>query len=156
MYSKYQIIKVLENFFRSMNYFSWIKLILFLIHLKCWYYNSQYAELPYLSHHLCPIFFSQLNALQHTSYRVLHRFQYFVPPHSTTSHHKYWIYQIIYKSKLIKLVIKLYVDHDTLWVEQGIHQKAESLRTASPSSLDNMVNNSSNLISKYAEFSTKC
>ena len=53
MYSKYQIMKILKNCFRSMNCFFWIKLILVLIHLKYWYYNSSYAELPYLPHHIC-------------------------------------------------------------------------------------------------------
>ena len=87
------------------------------------------------------------NPLQHTSHHFLHRFQYFVLPHSTTSNHEYWIYQIIYKAKPIKLVIKLYIDHDTWWVKHATHQKA-----ASPSNLDNMVNNSSNFNTKYAEF----
>ena len=55
----------------------------------------------------------------------------------------------------IKFVIKLYTDHDTLWVKHATYQKAESLRLAYPSSLDNMVNNSSKFNAKYAEFSTK-
>ena len=67
----------------------------------------------------------------------------------------YWIYQIICKAKPIKFAIKLHTDHDALWVKHAIHQKAESLRTASPSNLDKMVSNSSNLNAKYAEFSTK-
>ena len=68
----------------------------------------------------------------------------------------YWIYQIIYKAKSIKFVFKLYTDHDTLWAKHGTHQKVEPLRTASPSNLGNMVNNSSNFNTKYVEFSTKC
>ena len=56
------------------------------------------------------------NPLQHKLHHVLHRFQYFVLPHSTTSYHKYWIYQIIYKAKPIKFVVKLYKDHDTLYL----------------------------------------
>ena len=68
---------------------------------------------------------------------------------------KYWIYQIICKAKPIEFAIKLHTDHDTLWVKHATHQKAESLRTASPSNLDKMVSNSSNLNAKYAEFSTK-
>ena len=55
MYSKYQIIKMLKNWFRSMNCFSWIKLILALVHLKYWYYNPPYAELLYRRHHICQI-----------------------------------------------------------------------------------------------------
>ena len=62
MYSKYQIIKILENCFQNIKCFSWIKLIPVLIHLKYWYYNSPYLELPCLPHH------------------VLHRFLYFLYP----------------------------------------------------------------------------
>ena len=61
----------------------------------------------------------------------------------------------MYKDKPVKFVIKLYADHDTLWVKHATHQKSESLRTASSSNLDNMVNNSTNFNTKYAEFSTK-
>ena len=43
-------IKILENCFQNMNYFSWIKLIPNLIYLKYWYYNSPYLELPCLPH----------------------------------------------------------------------------------------------------------
>ena len=92
---------------------------------------------------------------QHKPHHVLHRFQYFVLLHSTTSHHKYRIYQTRYKAKPIKFVIKLYTDRDTLWVKHATYQKAESLRPASPSYLDNMFNNSSKFNAKYAEFSTK-
>ena len=95
------------------------------------------------------------NPLQHKSHHILHRFQYFVLLHSTTSHHKYWIYQIIYKAKPIRFVIKPYTNHNTLWVKHATHQKAESLRTVFPSNLDNMVNNRSNFNAKYAEFCTK-
>ena len=56
MYSKYQIMKILENCFQNMNCFVWIKLILVLIHLEYRYYNSSYAELPnQLPQHLCQI-----------------------------------------------------------------------------------------------------
>ena len=37
------------------------------------------------------------------------------------------------------------------WVKHATRQKAVSLRTASPSNLDNMVNNSSNFNTKYAD-----
>ena len=56
MYSKYQIIKILSNCFRSINCSSWIKLIPVLIHLKYWYYHSPYLELPFLPHHFCLVF----------------------------------------------------------------------------------------------------
>ena len=95
------------------------------------------------------------NPLQHKPHHVLHRFQYFVQLYLTTSHHKYWIYPIIYKAKPIRVVIKLNTDHDTLWFKHATHQKAESLSTTSHSSLDNMVNNSSNFNTNYVEFSKK-
>ena len=106
---------------------------------------------PYLSNFIL----SNWNPLQHKSHHILHRFHYFVLLNSTTSHHKYWIYQIIYKAKPIRFVIKPYTDHNILWVKHATHQKAKSLRNVSPSNLDNMVNNSSNFKAKYAEFSTK-
>ena len=79
---------------------------------------------------------------------------YPILPQATTSigNTKSYIYIYIY---IYKFVIKLYTDHDTLWVKQATHQNAESLRTSSPSNLDNMVNNSSIVNTKYAEFSTK-
>ena len=55
MYSKYWLIKVLENGFINMDCFSWIRLIPFLIHLKYWYYNSLCLKLPCLSHYFCQI-----------------------------------------------------------------------------------------------------
>ena len=49
MYSKCQIIKILENCFQSMNCFSWTKLIFVPIHLKYWCYNSAHLELHSLT-----------------------------------------------------------------------------------------------------------
>ena len=46
LYSKYQIIEILENFFQNMTCFLWIKLISYLIHLKYWYYNTPSLQLP--------------------------------------------------------------------------------------------------------------
>ena len=51
--------------------------------------------------------------------------------------------------------LKLYTDHNTLLVRHATHQNAESLRAASLSKLDNMVNNNFIFHKKYAEFSTK-
>ena len=45
MHSKYQIIKILENYFQNLSSFSWIKLIPVVIHLKYWYCNSTYLDL---------------------------------------------------------------------------------------------------------------
>ena len=68
--------------------------------------------------------------LQHNPYHVLHHFLYFVLPHSITIHHKYCIYQTIWKP---------YADHNTVWDKRTTRQKSESLRAASLSMLNNMV-----------------
>ena len=90
------------------------------------------------------------NSLQHkhNPHHVLHQFSYFFLPHLITSHHKYWIYHTICKAKPIKFISKLYTDYNTLWIKQATHQKADSLRVASHSNLDNMVNNNSILSKK--------
>ena len=45
MYSKYQIIQILESCFQNINYFSWIRLTPVLIYLKYSYYNFPHLEL---------------------------------------------------------------------------------------------------------------
>ena len=50
---------------------------------------------------------------------------------------------------------QIYYQAHTLWVKDTTYQKAESLRAASLSKLDNMVNKNSIFNTKYAEFSTK-
>ena len=80
---------------------------------------------------------------------------YFFLLHSATSHHKYWTYQNIRKAKPSKFIIKLYTDHNTLWMKHATYHKTESLTAASLSKFDNMVNNNSVFNTKYAEFSTK-
>ena len=86
--------------------------------------------------------------------KLIHRFPYFVLPHSTTCHN-YWMYQTIWQPKPIKLIIKLYLNHNTLLVKHTTYQKAESLRFTSHSKLDNAVNNNSIFNTKCTEFSTK-
>ena len=109
-----------------------------------------------LSHHLCQILPQPTETpLQHNPHHVLHRFPYFVLPDSTTRYHKYWIYQTIWEAQPIKSIVKLYTDHNTLWVKHATHQKAESLRATSLSKLDNNVNNSSMFNTKYAQYFTK-
>ena len=121
-----------------MNCFSQIKLILVLIHLKYSYCNSPYAELSYLPHHLCQILPQPTETL--SSANLIMFFIGFnilsnpIRPQATTS--------IGYTKSYInpsqsKFVIKLYTDHDTLWVKHATHLKAEFLRTASSSNLDN-------------------
>ena len=112
-----------------------------LIHLKYWYCNSPYLELLCLSHHPCQILPKPTETpLQHNPHYVLHRFPYFALTHLTTHHHKYLKYPIICQSKPIKFNIKLYTDHNALWVKLATHQKAASLRAASLSKLGNTVN----------------
>ena len=93
MCSKYQIIKIFENYFANMNWFSCCFIMLFLRH-------------------------------------VFHRFCYFVLPHSTICHHKYWINQAICQAKSIKFIINLYTDCNTLWVKNVKHQKVESSKSS--------------------------
>ena len=87
------------------------------------------------------------NSLQHkhNPHHVLHQFSYFFLPHLITSHHKYWIYQTIFKAKPIKFISKLYTDYNTLWIKQATHQKADSLTT-----LSSIQSNT-----KYAKFSDR-
>ena len=59
------------------------------------------------------------------------------------------------QAKLLKFIIKLYKDNNTLWVKHATHQKAESLRAASLSKLDKMFNSNSIFNTKYTELSTK-
>ena len=51
--------------------------------------------------------------------------------------------------------MKLYLDHNNLWVKVATDQKAESLVAGVLSKLDNKANNKSISNKKYAEFSTK-
>ena len=74
------------------------------------------------------------NSLQHNPYNVLHWFPYFFLSHSATSHHKYLIYQNICNPQPSKFIIKLYTDHNPLWVKRATYHKAQSLRAASLSS----------------------
>ena len=121
--SNYQIIEILEIYFGNMNCFPWIKLISVLIHLKNWYYNTPSLQLHYLPRHLCRISPWPTGIHLHRNlHHVLHRFPYFSLTHST-AHHNYWIYQTICQAKLIKLIIKLYTDHNTLLVKYATYQK---------------------------------
>ena len=122
-------IRILEDFIQNMNCFSWINLVPVLVHPKYRYYSS-----PYSFPTSCTTsvkFYPSKVPLQHNSYYVLHRFPYFVLPHSTTHHHKYWIHQTIPQAKQLKRIIKLYICHNTLWGKHATHEKIESLRAAS-------------------------
>ena len=152
---KYQIMKILGNCFQNINCFSWIKLIQVLIHLKYWYYNSPYLEIPCLPHHLCQNLPWPTETLLSTILVMLFVGFPFFLTHSTTSHHTYWIYQTICKVKPIKFSIKLYTDLNTLCIKRATHQRGEYLRADFLSRLDNTVNNNSIFDTKYVEFSTK-
>ena len=74
----------------------------------------------------------------------------------TTCHHKYWIYRNLWQAKPIEIIIKLYPDHNNLYVNHATHQKAESLRVGSFSKLENTVSNNTIPNTKYAELFTEC
>ena len=71
------------------------------------------------------------------------------------TYHKDWIHQTKWQTKPIKFIIKLYTNHNTLWVKHATHQKAVSVRAASLSKLGNTVNNNSICNTKCFEFLTK-
>ena len=79
----------------------------------------------------------------------------FSPPPFNHTYLKDWINQTKRQAKSIKFIIKQYTNHNTLWVKHTTHQKAVSLRAASPSKLGNAVNNNSICNTKYFEFLTK-
>ena len=60
-----------------------------------------------------------------------------------------------FPSQANQIFNKLYEDHNTLKIKHAAHQKAESLRAASLSKLNNRVSNNSILNTKYVQFSTK-
>ena len=87
---------------------------------------SKYLELSSLLNHFCLIL-PQPNEtpLQHNHPHDLYRFSFFVLTHSTTCHHKHYMYQTIFQTKPIKFIVMLYPDHHNLWVKHTTHQKAE-------------------------------
>ena len=123
--------------------------------LKYWYYNNPSLQLPCLPRYVCRISpWPTETPLQHNHHHVLHQFPNFFLPHSTTRHN-FWIYQTICQAMLIKFIIKLYTNHNTLLVKHATYQKGESLTGASLSKLDNTVNSNFIFNTKYLGFSTK-
>ena len=61
----------------------------------------------------------------------------------------------MFQLKLIKFIIKLYANQNSLLVEHATYQKVESLRAASVSKLDNTANNNYIFNTKCLEFCTK-
>ena len=128
MYSKYHIINILEMFFSKYQL-----LFSFLDQASSNSHQSQILILQFPKLRACPPFspfllsfiLANWNPLQHNPHHVLHWLPYFVLPHLTTSHHKYWKYQITCKAKSTKFIYKLYTVHDTLWIQRATHQKAE-------------------------------
>ena len=144
MYSKYKIIKILENCFQNMNQANSCSDRSQILILQ--FPNLELHRLP---HHLCRILPRATETLlQHSTYHVLHRFPYFILTQSTTHYHKFWIYQTICQAKPIKCIMTLLADHNILWIEHVTHQKAES-------NLDNTIKNNSIFEKKHAGFSTK-
>ena len=149
MYTKYQIINILEIVFQNMNCFFRINLIPVLIDLKYWYCNPPYLQIFCFPYHSCLILPQPTEtSVRHSPHRVLHRLPCFSLAHSTTWHHKYWIYQTIWQAKPIRFIIKLHQDQNNLWVKKDAnHQKAESLRTRSAITtylIQNMLNSVQN------------
>ena len=64
------------------------------------------------------------------------------------------MYQSICQAKPVKFIVKLYTDNNNLRLKHITHQKAEPLKAASFSKLDNTASNSF-FNTKYSEFSTK-
>ena len=105
MYSKYQLTKLLANYFQNINRISWIKLIPVAIHLKHWYHDSPYLESLSFPHHLCKLLpWSTEIPPQRNPNHVLHQLPYVVLTHWTTHHYKYCIYQTIWQAKPIKFI----------------------------------------------------
>ena len=136
-----------------MNCFSQIKLILVLIHLKYRYYNTPSLYLPRPPHHFCLILPQKTEASLQKSSSCSFVVPYLVLPYST-KHYNQWLYKSIFQDRPSKSIITLYKNHITLG-QRHIHQKAESIRAASLSKLDNIVNNNSIFNTKCCEFSTK-
>ena len=142
MFSKCHMIKTLENCFRNMSCFFWIKLIPVLKKLIQKFPitrtplppSSSLSNFTSCLANCLQISLANWNSLQHNPYNVLHWFPYFFLSHSATCHHKYLIYQNICNAQPSKFIIKLYTDHNALWVKRATYQKAESLRAASLSS----------------------
>ena len=61
--------------------------------------------------------------LRYNPHQVLHWFPYFVLPNSSTHTYRYLIYQSICQVKPIKFIIKIYTDHNTLWVKHAAVKK---------------------------------
>ena len=138
MYSKYQIMKILENCFQNMNYFSWIKVIPVLIHLKYWYNNSPYLELPFLYDNSVKFYPSQLKPLFNTILiMLLIDFPILSYPISLRATTRIEYIKPYVKPNQSNFFIKLYTDHNTLLVKGVTYQKTESFRAASLSELDN-------------------
>ena len=126
--------KIIKKLFPQYEPLFSTKLIPVLLHLKYWSYDSPYIELTWIPHHLYQVLsYPTETPLQPNNHHLLQWFSYFVLPHSTKRHHKYWLYQTIWQLKPIKFIIKLFTDHHTLWVKHATHQKTESPRAAIPS-----------------------
>ena len=110
MHLNNQIIKILGNPFQNMNCLSWIKVMSVLIDFKYCYYNIPSPQFPCLPCHPCQISpWPSENPLQRNPHHVLHRFPYFVLPHSTTRHN-HQMYENICQAKPVKFNINLYLN----------------------------------------------
>ena len=154
MHLNYQIIKILGNCFRNINCFQFWS-ISNIDTTTTHPYSFPAIFVEFLHRHLCRIsLWPTETSLQHTHCHVLHQFSYFpdlIWPHATIIGYT----KPYAKPMLIKFIVKLYTNHNTLLVKHATYQKAESLRGGSLSKLDNIVNNNSIFNTECPELSTK-
>ena len=127
----------MQNCFQNAKFFYWTKLISVLIHLKHWYYDSPYLELPTT----LVMFFIGFPILS-----------YPIQPNATTSIGYTKSYGKSSQSNLLSSCLQIIISYGlgTLPIK-----KVKSLRTAFLSKIDNSVNSNSIFNTKYAEFFTK-
>ena len=133
-----------------MNSFSWIKLISVLINLKFQCCNISSLELPWLPHHLCQFLPCLLKRLLN-SILLIFFIGFSISSYPIRTYATIIRYQTICLAKPIKFISKLYTNHNTLLVKHATYQKAECLKTASLSKLDNIINNNPAFNAECAE-----
>ena len=133
----YQIIKILGNCFRNINCFQFWS-ISNIDTTTTHPYSFPAIFVEFLHRHLCRIsLWPTETSLQDNHCHVLHHFSYFpdlIWPHATIIGYT----KPYAKPMLIKFIVKLYTNHNTLLVKHATYQKAESLGGASLSKLDTM------------------
>ena len=151
MDSTYQLIKILENYFKIFTAFSDqansssgpSQILILQFPIPRAYLTIFCQTLPEPSETL----------LQHSLHHVLNRFPYFVPSNLTTHQHKYQLYQSICHVK--QIYVQAILRSQYLLGKTRQPSKRQSLRSTSLSKLDNTVNSNSIFNTTYVEFSSK-